>query len=142
MKRIKNFIFSVWSLVTFVLTGPVLVCGYSLYMAILHGYSIERPLYSLLAIAVVAFALYYPMWRAEDMREFDCSHEFESVQRIVFGGTAMAFIALFPEIGQTAEFCYTNPIMGWLFNGWSAFVMGLFALVILVFGLGVGFSRD
>ena len=138
MKKLRNFIFSVWSLVSFVILGPVLVSGYSLCRALMSGYSIERPLYSLLAIVLVAILLYRPMWKAEDMFRFDMAHEFESVHRLIFGGMGMCFITSFSEISQTHEFGYDNPIMLWLFNGWFIFVMSFFALVILIFGFGVG----
>ena len=142
MKKFKNFVFSIWSLVSFVILGPILVCGYSLFRAILHGYSVERPLLALLAIAVVAFALYYPMTKAEDMFKFNMTHEFESGHRVLFGGFLMCFIATFPEIEQMREFDYVNHLMFWVVNGWFALLLVFFALVILVFGLGIGRAND
>lgn len=138
MKKLRNFIFSICSLVSFVILGPMLVNGYSLCRALINGYSIERPLYSLLAIILVAIVLYRPMWKAKDMFRFDMAHEFDSAQRLIFGGLAMCFITCFSEISQMHEFGYDNPIILWLFNGWFIFVMSFFALVILIFGFGVG----
>jgi len=138
MKKIKNLVFSGWSFAAFTIVGPVAVCLSSIIRAIIEGYSLERPLWSLLAIVLVTLMLYVPVARAKSISEFEFAHEFDFGQRVVFGGFALCFIAIFPELEQSREFGYTNHIMMWLFQGWVAFAILFWVLVIAIYGLGIG----
>lgn len=138
MKKFKELVFSGWSIAAFTVFGPVAVCVSSIVRALMYGYSVERPLMALAVIIAVVLALYYPVAKVKDIHRFDMSNEFDFTQRLIFGGFVLCFIAIFPELEQTKEFGYENHIMLWLFYGWMGFFFLFWALVILIFGFGLG----
>ena len=140
MKKIKKLVFSGWSLVAFTVIGPVAVCVSSFVRALTNGYSVEHPLVSLVMITLVTLALYYPVAKAKSISEFDQQHDFDFIQRLIFGGFGFCFLAVFPELEQCHEFGYENNIMSWLFTGWLYFFIGFWVLAILMFGLSIGRS--
>ena len=116
---------------------PVAACVYSLVVAMKNGYPVKSPLISLGVILAVAIALYYPVMKSESISQFEMRGK-EFTNRLIFGGFAMCFIALFPEVNQMAEYGYTNYVAMLLFWIWVAVVSLILLLLVLIFGFGWG----
>jgi len=128
-----------WIVALCTILWPVAACVYSLVKAMSNGYPVKSPLLSLVAILAVAVALYYPVMRAESINQFDIKgHGLEFINRQIFGGFAMCFIAVLPEVNQMAEYGYTNYVAMVLFWIWVAVVSLILLLLVLIFGFGWG----
>lgn len=136
MKKIKELVQSGWFIAACTVIGPVAVCVSSIIRALLNGYSCERPLWSLLVIILMTMVMYLPVVKAGGIEAYNRRNDWGFSTTVVYGGFALCFIAVGPELEQCKEFSYTNHIMVGLFYVWVTLFFLFWAYVILVFGLG------